>query len=77
MHLARESYESSPPEHFVVEVLSELSEGTIKRRWAAVNAILRLSMLSGLQMQLDAVLNLLCDFAAEIAPYERALVFFL
>src|SRR5262245_3702338 len=33
-------------------------------------------MLSSMQMQLDATLNLLCEFAAEIAPYEKALVFF-
>jgi diguanylate cyclase (GGDEF)-like protein len=76
MHLAQETNESSPPERFVVEVFSELSERTVKQRWAAVNVILRLSMLSGLQMQLDAVLNLLCDFAADMVAYDRALVYF-
>jgi diguanylate cyclase (GGDEF)-like protein len=33
-------------------------------------------MLSGLQMQLEATLSLLCDMAAEIAPFDRALVYF-
>jgi diguanylate cyclase (GGDEF)-like protein len=65
-----------PPESFVVEVFSEISEQTIRERWQAVNVILRLSMLAGLQMQLDATLNMLCDFAVEITPHQRALTYF-
>jgi diguanylate cyclase (GGDEF)-like protein len=61
---------------FVVEVFSELSKETIHQRWRDLNVILRLSMLSGLPMQLDATLNLLCDFAGEMVRYERALVYF-
>ena len=59
------SYESSDaaglsaPERFVVEVFSELRAETIQRRWDDVNVILRMSMLTGLQMQLDATQNLL------------------
>ncbi len=71
-----EAYDSCPPERFVVEVFSELSQESVQQRWHDVNVILRLSMLSSMQMQLDATLNLLCEFAAEIAPYEKALVFF-
>src|SRR5690242_17730680 len=67
---------SSPPEPFVVEVFSELRAETIQQRWEDVNVILRMSMLTGLQMQLDATLNLLCDMAAEIATFEKALVYF-
>src|SRR5262249_41558510 len=67
---------SCPPERFVVEVFSELRAETIQTRWEDVNVILRMSMLTGLQMQLDATLSLLCDMAAEIAPFERALVYF-
>jgi len=67
---------SYPPEKFVVEVFSELDDQTIRRRWAHVNVLLRLSILSGLQMQLDATLNLLCDFASEVTSFERALVYF-
>jgi diguanylate cyclase (GGDEF)-like protein len=67
---------SPPPERFVTEVFSELTAETIQRRWQHVNVILRLSMLSGLQMQLDATLRLICDMAAEIAPYQKALVCF-
>ena len=68
--------EPGPPEKFVVEVFSELGEDTVRRRWREVNVILRLSMLSGLQMQMDATLNMLCDFAAEIVGFERGMVYF-
>ena len=67
---------SSPPERFVVEVFSELRPETIQKRWEDVNVILRMSMLTGLQMQLDATLNLLCDMAADIAPFDKAIVYF-
>jgi diguanylate cyclase (GGDEF)-like protein len=61
---------------FVVRVFSELSERIVQERWPAVNVILRLAMLAGLQMQLEATLNLLSDFAGEIAPYQRLLTYF-
>ncbi|HET9284152.1 MAG TPA: sensor domain-containing diguanylate cyclase [Candidatus Angelobacter sp.] len=67
---------SLPPERFVVEVFSELRAETIQQRWENVNVILRMSMLTGLQMQLEATLNLLCDMAAEITQFERALIYF-
>lgn len=67
---------SYPPESFVIEVFSELSAETIRQRWQAVNVILRLSMLVSLQMQLDATLNMLCDFAGEITQHERSLTYF-
>ncbi|HMC29749.1 MAG TPA: sensor domain-containing diguanylate cyclase [Candidatus Angelobacter sp.] len=67
---------SSAPERFVVEVFSELRAETIQKRWDDVNVILRMSMLTGLQMQLDATLNLLCDMAAEVASFERAMIYF-
>ncbi|HEY6307320.1 MAG TPA: sensor domain-containing diguanylate cyclase [Candidatus Angelobacter sp.] len=67
---------SPPPERFVTEVFSELTAETIHKRWQHLNVILRLSMLSGLQMQLDATLSLVCDLAGEIAAYEKALVCF-
>jgi diguanylate cyclase (GGDEF)-like protein len=65
-----------PPERFVAEVFSELDEETIRSRWQHLNVILRLSMLTGLQMQLEATLNLLCDMAAEITPFDFALIYF-
>ena len=46
------------PESFVVEVFAELDAATIQNRWEHVNVVLRLSMLTGLQMHLDATLNL-------------------
>jgi diguanylate cyclase (GGDEF)-like protein len=76
MAFAVEAYDSYPPEKFVVEVFSELSEETIRQRAAELNVILRMSMLSGLQMHLEATLNLLGDFAAEITPHDRAIFYF-
>jgi diguanylate cyclase (GGDEF)-like protein len=67
---------SSPPERFVVEVFSELRPEIIQTRWEDVNVILRMSMLTGLQMQLEATLNLLCDMAADIAAFDKAMVYF-
>src|SRR5947209_18417826 len=76
MATAYEQYDSCPPERFVVEVFSELGQETVQRRWQAVNVILRLSMLSGLQMPLDASLNMLSDFATEISPHDSAIIYF-
>jgi len=67
---------SYPPERFVAEVSSELSEETVRRRPRHINVILRLSMMSGLQMDLEATLNLICDLAAEIVVHEKSLVCF-
>ncbi|HEV8524657.1 MAG TPA: GGDEF domain-containing protein [Terriglobales bacterium] len=71
-----ETGDSCPPEKFAVEVFSDISQQTIQQRWREVNALLRLSMLSGLHMQVDGTLNMLCDFAGEVAAYDRALVYF-
>ncbi len=76
MFSPRSQFDSCPPERFVVEVLSELDQEVVRRRWREVNVILRLSMLSGLEMQLDATLNMLCDFAAEITQYDRGILYF-
>jgi len=65
-----------PPERFVVEVFSEVNQQTMQRRWREINAILRLSMLTGLPMQLEAALSMLCDSAGDIVEYESALVYF-
>jgi diguanylate cyclase (GGDEF)-like protein len=67
---------SSPTERFVVEVFSELRPETIQKRWEDVNVILRMSMLTGLQMQLEATLNLLCDMTTDISPFDKAMVYF-
>src|SRR5512140_2863891 len=76
MSLEYNTSDSCPPEKFVLEVFSELGEQTIQQRWREINTILRLSMLSGLQMQMDATFNMLCDFAAEIVTFERGMVYF-
>lgn len=60
----------------MVDVSSELSPRTIRERWPAVNVILRLAMLSRTQMRLDTTLQLLGNFAGEIAPHDRTLAFF-
>jgi diguanylate cyclase (GGDEF)-like protein len=67
---------SSPPERVVVEVFSELRPETIQKRWEDVNVVLRMSMLTGLQMQLEATLNLLCDMTADISAFDKAMVYF-
>ena len=66
----------SPPERFVVEVFSELRPETVQKRWEDVNVILRMSMLTGLQMQLEATLNLLCDMTADICQFDKAMIYF-
>jgi diguanylate cyclase (GGDEF)-like protein len=76
MFLDQEIPESFPPDKFVVEVFSELSQQTVQQRWRDVNVVLRLSMLSGLRLELEATLNMLCDFAGEICTFERALAYF-
>lgn len=48
----------------------------MQRRWREVNAILRLSMLTGLPMQLEAALSMLCDSAGDIVEFDSALVYF-
>jgi diguanylate cyclase (GGDEF)-like protein len=74
--LSEEMVDSTPPERFVVEVNSELDQLTVQRRWREVNVVLRLSMLGGMQIQLEATLNMLLDFAAEIAYFDKSLVYF-
>ena len=60
----------------MVEVFSEMGRETVQRRWRAINVILRMSMLAGLELQLEPALNLVCDMASEITPYDRGLVYF-
>src|SRR5260370_7527181 len=67
---------SSSPEPYLTDVSSELSAETMRHRPQHINVILRLSMLTGLPMQLEATLNLLCDMAAEIVAHEKPIVFF-
>jgi diguanylate cyclase (GGDEF)-like protein len=75
MSLDLENHESFP-ESFVVEVFSEIDKSTVQQRWREVNVLLRLSILSGLQMQLDATLNMLCDFAGEMVRFDLGMVYF-
>lgn len=70
-----QSTSSLSPELFALDVFSELPEETVARRWQAVNVLLRMSMLSGLEMRMEATLNLICDLASEITPYDRGAVF--
>ena len=67
---------SYPAEQFVVEVFSELREETVQRRWSEINVLLRLAILSGLQMQLQPTLQLLCDFAQEMVCCDQVLAYF-
>jgi diguanylate cyclase (GGDEF)-like protein len=67
---------SAGPERFVVDVSSVLSEALIRSRSQHAAVLLRLSMMSGLQMNLNASLAMLCEYAREIVEYNSALVFF-
>ncbi len=66
---------SLSPELFALDVFSELPEETIRRRWREVNVLLRMNILAGLEMRMDATLNMICDLAAEIVEYDRGAVF--
>ena len=66
----------SGPERFVVDVCATLSEDLIRNRPQHIAVLLRLSMMSGLQMNLNASLAMLCEYAREIVPYTAALVYF-
>src|SRR5436305_6491512 len=68
--------QSSSPERFAVEVCAELPADLVRERCPDLNVLLRLGILGGVQMELESTLNLLLDFAHDIAPYERALVYF-
>lgn len=73
----REIPQAAPfPDRFMVETFSELDQETIQFRWRQVNVVLRLAILSGLQMPVDSTLNLVCDMAAEIVAFDNAMVFF-
>lgn len=65
-----------PPQKFVVETQAELKPEILQGRCRHLNVVLRLAMLTGLQMQLDSTLNLLCDMAAEIVSFDRAMIWF-
>lgn len=67
---------TTPADRFLLELSAELPQPTILARWQDVNAVLRIGMMSGLQMQLDATLTLLCDTCAEITPYRLGLAYF-
>lgn len=64
------------PESFAVEVGAELSPELLQTRAKAVNILLRVAMLAGMEMDLDAAVNTFADFIAEIVAYDRILVFF-
>lgn len=63
-------------ESFLLQLSPELPQQTLQQRWRDVNTVLKVSMMSGLQMQLGATLKLLCDLCAEIAPFEIGLAYF-
>lgn len=67
---------SSDPEGFLLDLCAELTQQTVHDRWEDVNTVLRVGMMSGLQMQLDATLNLLCDLCVQISPFDLALAYF-
>lgn len=67
---------ASSPEKFLLELCAELSQQTVHDRWHHVNTVLRVGMMSGLQMQLGSTLTLLSDLCGEISPFDLGLAYF-
>lgn len=61
---------------FLVEVTSELPLEVVQQRAREVNVLLRVGMMNGLQMDLNATLSVLCEFGREIAHYDTGAVYF-
>ena len=76
MPVPEENGNVSISERLAVEVSSTLSREIIQHRSDHVNVLLRLSVMSGMQMQLEATLRTLCEFTREIVSFDRALVYF-
>ena len=76
MPLTDENGNGSIAEQLAVEVSSTLSPEIMQKRSAHVNVLLRLSVMSGMQMQLESTLKMLCEFTREIVSFDRALVYF-
>lgn len=66
----------SGPETLLVDVSASFGDELIRSRPQHIAVLLRLSMMSGLQMNLNASLAMLCEYAREIVPYDIALVYF-
>ncbi len=64
-----------PGRRFALGLAPELTAQAIRRRVGHVNVLLRASLLGALQMDLGVALNVLVDQAAEIVPFERALLY--
>ena len=62
------------PKDFIVPVCSDLSPETARQRSMDLCAIIRLALLGGAPVHVDATLNAICDIAAEIVRFERVLV---
>ena len=74
--MGRQFESPNSPEKFVMEVYSELRQELVQQRWRAINVLLRLAMLSGVPMELEATLDVLADFAADLVGFEQCLVYF-
>lgn len=73
---AKPERRTTPADKFLLELSAELPQQTILARWQDVNAVLRIGMMSGLQMQLDATLTLLCATCVAITPFRLGLAYF-
>ncbi|PYY21446.1 MAG: hypothetical protein DMG62_18540 [Acidobacteria bacterium] len=61
---------------FAVSPKGELSPEILGKRWRSVQAILRMAIITGSQMQLGPALNLICDLAGIITNFDSACVYF-
>jgi diguanylate cyclase (GGDEF)-like protein/putative nucleotidyltransferase with HDIG domain len=66
---------ADPAARYVLPLAPELPAEIIRDRVAQVNVLLRASLLGSLHMALDVALNVLVDQAAELVPFDQALLY--
>lgn len=66
---------ADPAARYVLRLAPELTAEAIRGRVPHVNVLLRASLLGSLHMSLDVALNVLVDLAAELVPFDRALLY--
>jgi diguanylate cyclase (GGDEF)-like protein len=73
--VTRSSGEKSAGGPKFLDLCATLKEETLSKRAAHVNVLLRLSTMAGLQMDMKATVNLLCEQAAQIINFDAALAY--
>src|SRR5262245_14071780 len=61
---------------FLLETCTELPAEVVRQRPEHVNVLFRVAMMSGMQMNLNATLQVLLEQVRAIVAFEKALVYF-